>query len=128
MEFLFMIRFGYQTKPGGYHMPEFIIHDSIWDMHVTVISKDRYSANMALFQYLTNRGEHICVLKHGFLQNRYIVIGDQSGCDRWLKEEYVWNKVCSSMRMLKLTEVGFNVSIKLSIIYLYDNHIGIFLC
>lgn len=69
-------------------MPEFIIRDSIWDVHVTVISRDRYSANMALFQYLTNRGEHICVLKHGFLQNRYIVIGDQSGCDRWLKEEY----------------------------------------
>ena len=43
---------------------------------------------MALFQYLTNRGERICVLKHGFLQNRYIVIGDQGGCNQWLKEEF----------------------------------------
>ena len=69
-------------------MPECVIRDSIWDVHLTVISKDRYAANMALFQYLTNRGERICVLKHGFLQNKYIVIGDQGGCDRWLKEEF----------------------------------------
>ena len=69
-------------------MPEFILRDGIDDSKLIVVSKDHYAANMALFQYLTNRAFRICVLKYGFIQHRYIVIGDQGGCDRWLEEEF----------------------------------------
>ncbi len=69
-------------------MPEFVIHDSIWDKDLTIVSENRYASNMALLRYLTNRGFQICVLKYGFLKQQYIVIGGQDCFSAWLEEEY----------------------------------------
>ena len=69
-------------------MPEFVIHDSIWDKELVIVSENRYASNMALLKYLTNRGLRICVLKYGFLKHQYIVIGDQDYFSAWLKKEY----------------------------------------
>ena len=69
-------------------MKEFLIHDSIWDVHLTIAAESRAAANRALLRYLINRGFQICVLEHGFLTHHFIVVGEQNYFSAWLKKAY----------------------------------------
>ena len=76
-------------------MREFVIMDSIEDEDLTIVAEDLLASNMALLQYLKNRGLDICVLKRQIIDRTrtydmandlYLVLKGLDHFDAWLKK------------------------------------------
>ena len=66
-------------------MQEFVI-GGCCDHDLIIVSESQKSASMAFLKYLSAREYQICVLRQGFIEHHYIVIGEQKYFSAWLKE------------------------------------------